>query len=34
MTFAGDILQGGTAQLMMTNVDNLVDGATPPPRAA
>jgi hypothetical protein len=28
MTFAGDIPQGGTAQLMMTNVDDLVDGAT------
>ena len=28
MTFAGDIPQGGTAQLMKTNVDNLVDGAT------
>jgi hypothetical protein len=27
MTFAGDIPQGGTAQLMKTNVDNLVDGA-------
>lgn len=28
MTFAGDILQGGTAQLVKTNVDDLVDGAT------
>jgi hypothetical protein len=28
MTFAGDIPEGGTAQLMKTNVDNLVDGAT------
>jgi len=28
MTFAGDIPQGGTAQLMKTNVDDLVDGAT------
>ena len=28
MTFAGDIPQGGTAQLMKTNIDNLVDGAT------
>jgi hypothetical protein len=27
MTFAGDIPQGGTAQLMKTNVDNLVEGA-------
>lgn len=27
MTFAGDIPSGGTAQLMKTNVDNLVDGA-------
>jgi hypothetical protein len=27
MTFAGDIPQGGTAQLMKTNVDDLVDGA-------
>ena len=32
MTFAGDIPQGGTAQLMKTNVDDLVDGATPPPK--
>jgi hypothetical protein len=28
MTFAGDIPEGGTAQLMKTNVDDLVDGAT------
>ena len=28
MTFAGDIPLGGTAQLMKTNVDDLVDGAT------
>jgi hypothetical protein len=28
MTFAGDIAQGGTAQLMKTSVDDLVDGAT------
>jgi hypothetical protein len=28
MTFAGDIPQGGTAQFMKTNVDDLVDGAT------
>ena len=28
MTFAGDIPQGGAAQLMKTNVDDLVDGAT------
>lgn len=28
MTFAGDLPQGGTAQLMKTNVDDLVDGAT------
>lgn len=28
MTFAGDIPRGGTAQLMKTNVDDLVDGAT------
>jgi len=28
MTFAGDIPQGGTAQLMKTNVDDLVEGAT------
>jgi hypothetical protein len=28
MTFAGDIPQGGTAQLMKTNVNDLVDGAT------
>jgi hypothetical protein len=28
MTFAGDIPQGGTAQLMKTSVDALVDGAT------
>ncbi len=28
MTFAGDISQGGTAQLMRTTVDDLVDGAT------
>ena len=28
MTFAGDIPQGGTAQLMKTKVDDLVDGAT------
>jgi hypothetical protein len=27
MTFAGDIPQGGTAQFMKTNVDDLVDGA-------
>jgi hypothetical protein len=27
MTFAGDIPQGGTAQLMKTNVDDLVEGA-------
>jgi hypothetical protein len=28
MTFAGDIPPSGTAQFMMTNVDDLVDGAT------
>jgi hypothetical protein len=28
MTFAGDIPQGATAQLMKTSVDDLVDGAT------
>jgi hypothetical protein len=28
MTFAGDIPEGGTAQLMKTSVDDLVDGAT------
>jgi hypothetical protein len=28
MTFAGDIPEGGTAQLMKTNVNDLVDGAT------
>jgi hypothetical protein len=28
MTFAGDIPQGGMAQFMKTNVNNLVDGAT------
>jgi hypothetical protein len=28
MTFAGDIPQGGTAQLIKTNVNDLVDGAT------
>jgi hypothetical protein len=28
MTFAGGIPQGGTAQFMKTNVDDLVDGAT------
>src|ERR687891_1909600 len=28
MTFAGDIPEGGTAQFMKTNVDDLVDGAT------
>ena len=28
MTFAGDIPQGGAAQLMKTNVNDLVDGAT------
>jgi hypothetical protein len=28
MTFAGDIPAGGTAQLMKTNVNDLVDGAT------
>ena len=28
MTFAGDIPQDGAAQLMKTNVDDLVDGAT------
>jgi hypothetical protein len=28
MTFAGDIPQGGTAQLMKTKVDDLVEGAT------
>ena len=28
MTFAGDIPQGATAQLMKTNVDHLVDGAS------
>ena len=28
MTFAGDIPQGGTAQFMKTNVNDLVDGAT------
>jgi hypothetical protein len=27
MTFAGDIPDGGTAQFMKTNVDDLVDGA-------
>jgi hypothetical protein len=34
MTFAGDILQGGTAQLMKTNVDDLVDGATAAAKAS
>jgi hypothetical protein len=34
MTFAGDIPQGGTAQLMKTNVDNLVDGATAAAKAS
>ncbi len=28
MTFAGDIPEGGTAQFMKTNVNDLVDGAT------
>ena len=28
MTFAGDIPHGGTAQLMRTSIDDLVDGAT------
>ncbi|HSA79833.1 MAG TPA: FIST N-terminal domain-containing protein [Geminicoccaceae bacterium] len=28
MMFAGDVPQGGTAQLMKTNIDDLVDGAT------
>jgi hypothetical protein len=27
MTFAGDLEQGGTVQLMKTNIDNLVSGA-------
>ena len=34
MTFAGDIPQGGTAQFMMTNVDDLVDGATDAAKAS
>jgi hypothetical protein len=34
MTFAGDIPQGGTAQLMKTSVDALVDGATAAARAS
>jgi hypothetical protein len=34
MTFAGDIPQGGTAQLMKTNVDDLVDGATSAAKAS
>jgi hypothetical protein len=34
MTFAGDIPQGGTAQLMKTNVDDLVDGATAAAKAS
>ena len=34
MTFAGDIPQGGTAQLMKTKVDDLVDGATAAARAS
>ena len=28
MTFAGDIPQGGTAQFMKTNINDLIDGAT------
>ena len=34
MTFAGDIPQGGTAQFMKTNVDDLVDGATTAAKAS
>jgi hypothetical protein len=34
MTFAGDIPQGGTAQFMKTNVDDLVDGATAAAKAS
>jgi hypothetical protein len=34
MTFAGEIPEGGTAQLMKTNVDNLVDGATAAAKAS
>jgi hypothetical protein len=34
MTFAGDIPRGGTAQLMKTNVDDLVDGATAAAKAS
>jgi len=34
MTFAGDIPKGGTAQLMKTNVDDLVDGATAAAKAS
>jgi hypothetical protein len=34
MTFAGDIPQGGTAQLMKTSVDDLVDGATSAAKAS
>lgn len=34
MTFAGDIPQGAYAQLMKTNVNHLVDGATGAARAA
>jgi hypothetical protein len=34
MTFAGDIPPGGTAQLMKTNVDDLVDGATAAAKAS
>ncbi|MDY0885785.1 FIST signal transduction protein [Dongia soli] len=34
MTFAGEIPQGGTAQLMKTNVDDLVDGATAAAKAS
>ena len=34
MTFAGDIPLGGTAQLMKTNVDDLVDGATAAAKAS
>jgi hypothetical protein len=34
MTFAGDIPQGGTAHLMKTKVDDLVDGATAAAKAS
>jgi hypothetical protein len=34
MTFAGDIPQGGSAQLMRTNVDDLIDGATAAAKAS